>query len=146
MLDLDYLQVLISLQFHHYVFSALKQQFTTSPSSLHSKTHKYASLHPIISNRSALLSSIEKFQSRHHGLNSILDGSSDSPPHLHNRIIRHPALREYYGRSFSSPKLVVHDAIQPCKSSQIHPDVESAEGKQAFPGGMPPRSPLVEVC
>ena len=54
----------------------------------------------------SLLSSAKKFQSSHNGLNTILDGSPDSPPMLvSHRKIHRPALRVYYGNSVNSPNV-----------------------------------------
>ena len=54
----------------------------------------------------SLLSSAKRFQSSHNGLNTILDGSPDSPPMLaSHRKIRRPALRVYYGNSVNSPNV-----------------------------------------
>ena len=55
----------------------------------------------------SFISSARRFQSTREGLNTILDGSPDSPPKLvSHKKIRRSALRDYYGNSVNSPNPV----------------------------------------
>ena len=61
-----------------------------------------------LNSTTSFISSAKRFQSSHEGLNTILDGSPDSPPKLvSHKKIRRSALRNYYGNKVNSPSPVI---------------------------------------
>lgn len=87
--------------------TTLLAQDLSSTRQVHSPSQNVnTAMKPGVCSTLSLLSSAKRFQSSHNGLNTILDGSPDSPPMLasHRKICR-PALRVYYGNSVNSPNV-----------------------------------------